>query len=352
MPRFSLRLAHALLSGLLFVLLTGCSQEDIRSYSVKRPGEEASTGSTRLLAAIVPAGDDAWFIKLVGRHDIVGLVEPAFTGLLDSLQVKPGADPSLTWKVPANWKEDRGNPNRVATLSPEGVGKPEIAISRLPAVGAALKPNVDRWRRIDLGLGPISGAGLAKAASKRKVGEVEITVVDMRGPGVTRPDDKMHPPRGNAKAPAPPPRDPGKAPLTYKVPPGWREVPSSSPIVAASLAVSDGDKMARMLATPLRGAMPGGLLANINRWRGEVGLGNLDEAEMLKLPMRSQRIGDSDGRLLELAGKDEHSHVAWVQRKGTTWFFKFRGPAAVIERHKGAFAAFLQSITFTGAADE
>lgn len=350
MPRLLFRIPLLILGAFLFTL-AGCQQDDIRTYSVKRPADDAGSGSTRLLAAIVPAGDDAWFLKLVGRADIIEMVEPAFTKLLDSLQVKPGADPSLTWTVPAGWKEDRTNPVRVATLSPEGVGKPEIAISKLPAAGAALKPNVDRWRRLDLGLGPISGATLEKVSRKRKIGDAEITVVDLRGPGTSKPDAVMAPAKGTARAPAPPRRD-GAAPLTYKTPPGWRDLPAGSSIVAASLAVSDGGGTARLLATPLRGAMPGGLLANINRWRKEVGLGEIGENDVSKLPMRTIRIGDSDGRLLELAGTDEHSHVAWVQRKGTTWFFKFRGPAAVVEKHKSEFTTFLQSITFTGAADE
>ncbi|MFO0929879.1 MAG: hypothetical protein U0736_23110 [Gemmataceae bacterium] len=349
MPRPLLRLPLVLL-GAFLLTLAGCQPDDIRSYSVKRPDDDSGSGPTRLLAAIVPAGDDAWFFKLVGRGDIIEMVEPAFTKLVDSFQVKPGADPSLTWTVPTGWKEDRTNPVRVATLTPEGVGRPEIAVSKLPAAGAALKPNVDRWRRIDLGLGPISGSALAKVSRKRKVGDVEVTLIDLRGPGVTKADAKMAPPKNTPKlAPAPPPRD-GSAPLTYKTPAGWREQPSASSIVAASLAV--GDPPARMLATPLRGAMPGGLLANVNRWRKEVGLDNITDDDVKTLPMRPIRIGDADGRLLELAGATDHAHVAWVQRKGTTWFFKFRGPAATVRKHKDEFTAFLQSITFTGAADE
>jgi hypothetical protein len=249
----------------------------------------------------------------------------------------------LTWKTPDKWKEDRGNPARVATLSPEGVGKPEITISKLPADKYQLKPNIDRWRRVDLGLGPISGRFLGKVASKRKVGGVEADLVDMRGPGVDRPAG----PKGSPQAPRQRP-----ARLKYRTPPGWRETPPSSMLVAASLSVSEGDKTAKVLVTPLAGAMPGGLKGNMDRWRQEVGLPPISDEELKKLDVRTVRVGDSRASLVELDGKDQFSLVAWLERQGTTWFFKFRGPSDLVARNRGNFVSFLESVTFTGAADE
>src|SRR5262249_41573836 len=218
--------------------------------------------------------------------------------LLDSIEVKPKADPSLTWKTPDKWKEDKGNPNRVATLSPEGVGKPEIILSKLPAAGGQLKPNVDRWRRVDLGLGPLSGRFLGRVASKRKVGGVESDFIDMRGPGVDRPAAPKTSPH------APPRR---LARLKYRTPPGWRETPPSSMLVAASLSVGEGDQPAKLLVTPLPGPMPGGLLANVNRWRDDVKLPHIGEDELKQLNVRTVKVGDSKASLIELDGKGTRS---------------------------------------------
>jgi hypothetical protein len=343
MNRHLRRVFCQLLLGSLLLLLASCEKDDIRSYTAPRPPDDIGTGRVRLLAAIVPAGDDVWFVKLVGREDIVGMVEPTYLKLLDSIEVKAKADPSLTWKTPDKWKEDRGNPNRVATLSPEGVGKPEIILSKLPAAGGQLKPNVDRWRRVDLGLGPISGRFLSKVASKRKVGGVEIDLVDMRGPGVDRPATPK-------ASPLAPPQRSGR--LKYRTPPGWREAPPSSLLVAASLSVSEGDRTAKVRVTPLPGSMPGGLLANVNRWRDDVGLPHIGEDELKQLIIRTVKVGDSKASLIELDGKGQRSLVAWLEHKGTTWFFKFLGSAGVVTKQRDAFFSFLESVTFTGAADE
>jgi hypothetical protein len=37
-----------------------------------------------------------------------------------------------------------------------------------------------------------------------------------------------------------------------------------------------------------------------------------------------------------------------VQRDGSTWFFKMRGPADLVGRQKNSFEAFVGSVRFTG----
>ena len=39
---------------------------------------------------------------------------------------------------------------------------------------------------------------------------------------------------------------------------------------------------------------------------------------------------------------------AIVAQNDRTWFFKMRGPADVVGRHKAAFEAFLGTVRFTG----
>lgn len=336
-----------LLLALALVPLAGCERDEIRSYTVPRPDDGVGTGDVRLLAAIVPAGDVTWFFKLTGRADVLAAVEPAWDGLIASLSRKDDGD--LAWKVPDKWKEERGaNPNRVATLRPEGVSKPEIAVSKLPSSGAALKPNLDRWRRIDLGLGPISGRAVPKVTREKNVNGLAVTLVDMRGPGVRD--------GGAAKMPAfhPPAKErkERKAPLKYAAPPEWREVPGGSGLTAASFTVGEGAQAARVLVTPLAGGMPGGLLGNVNRWRSEVRLPEITEAELKGTPIRDVRVAGAEAKYLDLQGKELRSLVVWLEHKGTTWFFKMLGPGDVVGKQKTNFESFVGSVTFPGDANE
>jgi hypothetical protein len=324
-----------LLGVLVFALASaGCERDEIRSYTVPRTGDDVGTGNTKLLVAIVPAGDDTWFFKLVGRADIVEMVEGPFHKLVDSVKYDGKA---LTWAVPEKWKEDRENPNRVATLRPEGVGRPEIAVTKLGGE-QALKPNLDRWRRIDLGLGPISGRAMAKVAKDKKVGDLKVTLVEMRGPGVAARDSGPKMPPAAAKA------EQG-GPIQYKTPEGWTEG-GTNQFAAASFTVTKRGKSARVLVTPLGGAMPGGLLANVNRWRGEVELAPINEAELKRAEIRDVRVANHPAKYIDLVGKADRSLVVWLEADGKTWFFKMRGPRDVVDNEKDKFEAFVQSVSF------
>ena len=78
----------------LSLALTGCERDEVQTYTVPRAGDEVGTGNTKLLVAIVPAGDDTWFFKLAGRADIIEMVEGSFHKLVDSLKYDGKA---LTW---------------------------------------------------------------------------------------------------------------------------------------------------------------------------------------------------------------------------------------------------------------
>ena len=322
----------------VFLPLVGCAERDeVNSYSVPRAEEDIGTGDVRLLAALVPTGEDTWFFKLVGRADVLQRLEPTWDGLLASLKYNEKG--GLTWTVPEKWKEDRTNPQRFATLKSEADATPEITISKLPSAGAALKPNLDRWRRIDLGLEPISGRNVPKVTREKKVNNLTMTVVDMRGPGARK---------DVAGKMGMPPSKERNAPLTYKTPADWREMPSSSRIVVASFSFGPTGKAGRVLVTPLGGDMPGGLLGNINRWRQEVSLPSMKEEELRSANIRSVRVAGVEAKSIDLVGSDMRSVVVWLMHKDTTWFFKMLGPKETVDKQTNNFDAFLQSVTFPG----
>jgi hypothetical protein len=154
----------------------------------------------------------------------------------------------------------------------------------------------------------------------------------------------------------------------YNVPKGWtRKDPSKSPVLA-TYQITQGDKTAQFTITRLEGRA-GGLIANIARWRGQVGFPKVDFKDVDKM-MAEQKEIEKDMRTLMVDGektpyvdlknpdatKTDADRILGViaERGPVTWFFKIQGPASLVEEHKATFEAFVQSLKFggTGAYDE
>jgi hypothetical protein len=111
--------------------------------------------------------------------------------------------------------------------------------------------------------------------------------------------------------------------------------------------VKDGDQSAEITVTPLPGEA-GGLLQNINRWRGQVKLDPLTEGQLQEFPKV-----DVDGASAAVIDTGEGAGGrrivgAVVPHGGGTWFFKMTGPSAVVEKQKSHFTDFLKSVKFGG----
>ena len=94
------------------------------------------------------------------------------------------------------------------------------------------------------------------------------------------------------------------------------------------MAGKDG-KQADVSVVPLPG-MAGSDLDNVNRWRGQVGLPGVSEAELAKLAQPVE-IAGQPATLYEQAGADPGSGkktrilAAISRRDGVAWFFKMTG---------------------------
>ena len=139
--------------------------------------------------------------------------------------------------------------------------------------------------------------------------------------------------------------------LKYTVPAGWETKPATQ-MRLASFGVSENGKAADISVVPL-GGMGGGDLANVNRWRGQVGLQPVTEEEVLKLA-EAVKVDGLTGNLYDVAGADtgeadpQRIVVAVLHREGSVWFFKMTGDAGLVEKQKPAFLDFLKSVQFTG----
>ena len=155
-----------------------------------------------------------------------------------------------------------------------------------------------------------------------------------------------HPDTSGSAAPA----------LQYKGPAGWNEV-APGQMRAASFRVAGKDgKQADVSVIPLPG-LAGSDLDNVNRWRGQVGLPSVSEAELAKLAQPVEIAGQS-ASLYEQAGSNagsgEKSRIlaAITRRDGTAWFFKMTGDDGLVAEQKPAFIEFLKSVSFPAAATQ
>jgi hypothetical protein len=89
----------------------------------------------------------------------------------------------------------------------------------------------------------------------------------------------------------------------------------------------------------------GGEIANVNRWRGQVGLTPLDDAASLAAITRLEANGLKIG-VVDVTGPDGGARLlgAMVPFENATWFFKLTGPDALVAKEKPAFLAFLKTV--------
>ena len=147
--------------------------------------------------------------------------------------------------------------------------------------------------------------------------------------------------------------DSGLPPLQYVLPAGW-EKKALTQLRVASFGVSQDGKVADVSVIPL-GGMAGNDLANVNRWRGQVGLGPVADAGLAGLAEKVT-VGAQPGDLYDLAGTvpgsgdSERILAVILHRDDAAWFFKMTGDAGLVEQQKPAFTAFLKSVQFGGLA--
>jgi hypothetical protein len=123
----------------------------------------------------------------------------------------------------------------------------------------------------------------------------------------------------------------------------------------ASYGVSAADGRSVDISVVPLGGQSGGELENLNRWRGQIGLAPITEAE---LPAQTQpvTIGTLTGKLFEMVGDKltldgkykARTLAAVLSLSGTTVFFKMTGEDALVTENKTKFIEWLKSVQ-TGA---
>jgi hypothetical protein len=131
--------------------------------------------------------------------------------------------------------------------------------------------------------------------------------------------------------------------LKYILPDGWAEK-TLTQMRVASFGISENGKNADISVIPL-GGMAGGDFANVNRWRGQVGLPPLADDDLHALAQKTA-VGDQPADLYDLTGGAQRILAVILHRDDTAWFFKMTGDADLVEAQKAAFISFLKSVQF------
>lgn len=141
--------------------------------------------------------------------------------------------------------------------------------------------------------------------------------------------------------------------LKFVKPDSWKEK-APTQMRVASFEISENNEKVDVSVIPLSGTA-GGDAANVNRWRGQVGLQPLAEEELLKQAEKVE-IAGQPADLYDVAAVDQGTGDAQriigviFHRDGTAWFIKMIGASNLAAKNKTGFIAFLKSIEFGGAA--
>ncbi|MCG3148375.1 MAG: hypothetical protein PCFJNLEI_01818 [Verrucomicrobiae bacterium] len=316
------------------IVLTGCGRDDIKVYRVPK---EPTSG--------LPAGHS---------------------------HPEPTAQPSLPqlrWQTPAGWTEGARSEFRVASFRVKGPGNKEADVSVVPIPGSAGGDlgNVNRWRD-QVSQPPVTAAELAQIAQQIEVAGEPAALYDQAGAGPTGDPTRIlaviHHRAGTAwffkmtgdsqhvaeQKPAfieflrtlqfggstPPPPTAGNP--RWAPPADWTEVAGGQFLVAKFTI--GGTQAAINVSSSVGDG--GGLSANVNRWRRQLGLGELAGPELAK----SVTMLPGGIAFVEMRGEREAVVGAVVTQPGQTWFYKLVGDPAVVAAQKDAFTKFVRGVQY------
>lgn len=323
----------------------------------------------------------------------------------------PRAMPKVTYTTPDGWKEVGAGEMRVAgfTITATNGQTAQVAVTPLPGMAGRESLIVNMWRQ-QVGLSELSEAETAKELTAVDIGGMPGKMFDMAGksaagatvrivtamahPGEMswfyklQGDDELvtaqkpnfvkflksvkieeaavpaalpagHPPVGGGAMPgggmpgavtsaAPPaPRTGGP---TWTVPAGWQEISGGQFLFAKFLIAGEGDAKAAVNVSSSAGD-GGGLLANINRWRGQLGQGSWSEADLQKNTQEIEVLGGK-GTYVELSGTDSSTDKpattlgVKVVRSGSTWYYKLMGEPKLVAAQKEKFLQFVKGVKY------
>jgi hypothetical protein len=381
------------LTPLLFLLVAGCHRDDVKTYRVAKDQNLPQPQSAPAMSTDSPNP------TLPPGHPDISSASAA-----PGFAASGSAQPQLTWKTPEDWTEVPPGEMRVASFKIQGQNgkQADVSVIPLPGLPGSDEANVNRWRG-QVGLSPVSPDELKKSAESVEADGQPAQLYDIAGqnPGsgdatrilgviqhragavwffkMTGDADlaeqqkpalvaflksvkfttvqaqtelpPSHPPIGDTGMGAPT----ASAPISsegkpdWQVPAGWQEVSGGQFLVAKFTITGKSSATAvNVSSSPGEG---GGLVGNINRWRGQLGLTSLSDGDVNKL-VTAINVPGGKASLVDLSGTDARTGQptrlvgVMVPQSGQTWFYKLMGDAKVVESQKDMFIQFVQGVKY------
>jgi hypothetical protein len=317
-------------------------KESIAVYTAQRPKQ-------RMLGAIALAPPYGWFFKVSGPDEVVAPRQEAFETFLKSVKFSPRPGKEPTWTLPEGWKQLEGNENRFATIQMGTNDEPlDMTVTQLGMRDsdetAYLLSNVNRWRS-ELGLSPLDPSQLAKETRKLQAGPQEIVLVDLSAylDGVPSEgnlyvralEDIEAMARMRGEAPEPPS-------VKFTLPEGWKETPPGQFQISRFVVGDPKDPVEISISSA-----GGDMSANINRWRGQVGLEPVDQ-QAIASALSPTEVFDLKAVQIDIIGppgEKQQAILGVIAPSGrTNWFIKLKGPAKPALEQKKKFEEFVKSL--------
>ena len=298
--------------------------------------------------------------------------------------------PHVHWKLPGGWVEQRPDRMRVGSfLVQEGEKKAQVAIIPLPKTpGMELTAleSVNMWRQeltqdpltevsgqeVSVGGHPaslyeIEGQRQGEDSKSRTLGAIHehdglMWFIKMTGDAdlVTanrekftnfmatlelHGEDAHSSPKGEAVSTNAGELPPDASQPKWNPPAHW-QAKAPGPMLLASYAIS-GEKGAAELTISKLAGEGGGLAPNVNRWRGQLGLGPASSDEMQKT-VTAVEVDGKPAPLVDLTGTNSKTGqparmLTLVLRTASeTWFYKLMGSTDVVAAERENLVKFVE----------
>jgi len=193
----------------------------------------------------------------------------------------------------------------------------------------------------------LTGCGEEKVTTYRVPKEKDAEMPGQAAPEAAAPDASapaMPAPGGPSMADTAVPTSQGDG-LAWQAPAEWAQKKASA-MRKGSYTVPGPGGDADLSITAFPGDV-GGELANVNRWRSQIGMTPLAAAE-LDASVSHLQANNLDLVVVELFPKGDPKSKsilgAMVPYAGSTWFFKLSGPGTSVQAAHEAFLGFLRSV--------
>ena len=285
----------------------------------------------------------------------------------------PAARPQLSYTLPVGWTETTPNSVSLAAFSiKSGNAEANVAITPLPNLAGREALVVNMWRE-QAGLPPIDEAELAKTLESVEIGGEKGQLFEVLGAleggaplriitafvhqrdaswfyklageealvAAQKPAFVEFLKSVRVKEPDPRINEGGSAnvapSLSSATPAGWTAL-TPGQMQIAKFAVPEKDGAKAEVSVSVFPSDTGGTLANVNRWRQQIGLGEIDEAA---LPASVKPLeGANSAVLVDLKNEPRALLGAIVPREGQWYFYKLLGDAAAVEGAREQFVAY------------